>query len=116
MPVISSRQVAKTGDDNTATQDGGFAVPSPSSSALTLEEQIAVLEAEKAGLEAKLVGMEVEEQRPIAEQDAAAGYSLRNFTPISGLHLRIFSIKLVYSFCVTLICFCVSYPVASTVA
>ena len=107
---------AKIGDDNNATQDDIFAVPSSSASTLTPQEQVVALEAEKAELEAQLVDMEVEEQRLIAEQEAAAGYSLRNFTTMSGLHLRIFGMTLVYSFCVTLICFCVCYPVAFTVA
>ena len=107
---------AKIGDENTVTQDGGFAVPSPGAGTLPREDQIAELEAEKAALLAQLEAMELEEQRLLAEQEAAAGYSLRNFTTMSGLHLRIFMMTLVYSFCVTLICFCVCYPVAFTVA
>lgn len=105
---------AKIGEDNTAS--GGIATPSASGGAGSVEEQIAALEAEAAALEAQLAGMEAEEARLIEEQQAAAGYSIRNFTTMSGLHLRIFLMTLLYSFCVTLICFVVCYPIAYTVA
>src|SRR5690606_20227356 len=104
---------AKIGEDNTAS--AGIATPSASGSAGSVEEQIAALEAEAAALEAQLAGMEAEEARLIEEQQAAAGYSIRNFTTMSGLHLRIFLMTLLYSFCVTLICFVVCYPIAYTV-
>ena len=51
-----------------------------------------------------------------AEQEAAAGYSLLNFTTMSALHVKIFVMTLLYSLCVTLICFFVCYPIAYTVA
>ncbi len=37
----------------------------------------------------------------IAEREAAAGYSLRNLTTMSALHLRILVMTLVYSCCPT---------------
>lgn len=105
---------AKIGEDNTAGV--GIAVPSATVSSGTIEEQIAALETEAGGLKAQLVDLEVEETRLLEEKEAASGYSLRNFTTMSSLHLRIFGMTLVYSFCVTLICFVVCYPIAYTVA
>lgn len=106
---------AKIGEDNTGS--AGVAVPSPSGgSGQNVEEQIAALQARADDLKAQLAQMEEEESRLMAEQEAASGYSLRNFTTMSGLHLRIFVMTLVYSFCVTVICFVVCYPIAYTVA
>ena len=106
---------ARIGEDNTTAS--GLAVPSPSAAGTeSAEDQIAALEAQVAGLQADLAAMEEEEARLMAEQEAASGYSLRNFTTMSGLHLRIFGMTLLYSFCVTLICFVVCYPIAYTVA
>lgn len=106
---------AKIGEDNTG--GAGIVVPSPSAApAQSVEEQIATLIAKVADLKAQLAAMEEEEARLMAEQEAASGYSLRNFTTMSGLHMRIFVMTLVYSFCVTVICFFVCYPIAYTVA
>ncbi len=111
---------AKIGEDNNGSEDeatGGLTLPSLSaSSTQSVEEQNAALEAQAAGLKAQLAQMEEEETRLMAEQEAAAGYSLRNFTTMSGLHVRIFVMTLFYSFCVTVICFVVCYPIAYTVA
>ena len=113
-PVIGTAPGAKIGEDNTGT--GGTATPSPSTTALTIEEQIAALEAEADELEGSLAALEEEETRLKAEQEAAAGYSLRNFTAMSTLHVEIFLMTLLYSLCVTLICFFVCYPIAYTIA
>ena len=113
-PAAGVAPGAKIGEDNTGT--GGVATPSASATQLSVEEQIAALEAEAATLNVQLANREEEEARLKAEQAAAAGYSLRNFTTMSALHVRIFLMTLLYSLCVTLICFFVCYPIAYTVA
>jgi len=105
---------AKIGEDNTSA--AGVATPSMSGGTRSIEEQIAALKAEKADLETQLVGMEAEEQRLKAEQEASSGYSFKNFTTMNAIHFKIFVMTLFYSFCVTLICFVVCYPIAYTVA
>ena len=104
---------AKIGEDNTGA---GVATPSISGGSQTIEEQIAALRAEEAELQIRLVELEADEQRLKAEQQAAAGYSFRNFTTMNEIHFKIFVLTLLYSFCVTLICFVVCYPIAYTVA
>ena len=107
---------AKIGEDNTGGGDAVVTTPSLSGSSDTIADQIARLEAEAAELETRLVDMEAEEDRLKAEQEAAAGYSFRNFTTMNEIHFKIFVMTLFYSFCVTLICFVVCYPIAYTVA
>ena len=113
-PTAGVTPGAKIGEDNTTT--GRVATPSASATARGIEERIAALEAEAAALNVQLVAMEENETRLKAEQEAAAGYSLRNFTTMSALHVKIFLMTLLYSLCVTLICFLVCYPIAYTVA
>ena len=112
--AVGAAPGAKIGEDNTTT--GGIATPSASATRLSVEEQIAALEAEAAALNVQLAAMEEEEARLKAEQEAASGYSLLNFTTMSALHVRIFLMTLLYSLCVTLISFFVCYPIAYTVA
>ena len=104
---------AKIGEDNTGS---GVATPSISGASQTIEEQIAALKTEEAELQIRLVALEADELRLKAEQEAAAGYSFRNFTTMNEIHFKIFVLTLLYSFCVTLICFVVCYPIAYTVA
>jgi spermidine/putrescine transport system permease protein len=74
------------------------------------------LKTEQAKLKADVVHMEEEEKRLKAAKVRDTGYSLKNFTSMSKLHLRIFFLTLFYAFLVTLISFLVCYPVAYVAA
>lgn len=106
---------AKIGESNTIGPAAGTA-PGLSQTKDSAKQRIAKLRAEEAELSAKLVRLEEDEERLKAEQEAQKGYSLRNFTTMSSIHFKIFVMTLLYSVCVTLICFVVCYPIAYAVA
>ena len=97
--------------------------PSPGSTwsgAAATPEDVATrlkqLNARKAEVELKIADLEAREI--IAKREAVenSGLSLRNFSSMSGLHLRIFAMTLLYAALVTIICFAVCYPVAFAAA
>lgn len=81
-----------------------------------LDRRIAELEAEKAELQQKLAVLEEEERSNDAETGFNESYSLKNFTDMSEIHLKIFISTLFYALCVTVLAFLVCYPVAYAVA
>ncbi|WP_226579391.1 ABC transporter permease subunit [Acuticoccus sediminis] len=81
-----------------------------------VEARIAALGERKAALEARLAELETERDRLAEEKAAAPHYSVRNFTTMSEVHLRIFLSTLFYATLVTVIAFVVCYPVAFAVA
>ncbi|AXS39325.1 ABC transporter permease [Breoghania sp. L-A4] len=89
-------------------------VPSPSAGTGAID--VAALRAEKAEIEARLETLEAQEKASAADGGVDASYSVKNFTSMSGLHLKIFVSSLGYAFCVTLLSFLVCYPVAYAVA
>ncbi|MFD1696278.1 ABC transporter permease [Roseibium aestuarii] len=74
-----------------------------------LRDQIATLDKEIAELEAK-------EDTSSGEAGMKERISLENFTSMSGLHLKIFAMTLLYALTVTICTFLISYPVAYAAA
>lgn len=79
-------------------------------------ERLAALQAEKRTLQAAIADLEAQESGTSGEAGMEEVYSLDNFTSMSAVHFEIFVATIVYAFCVTLLAFCVCYPVAYAVA
>ncbi|MDD2868201.1 ABC transporter permease [Neomegalonema sp.] len=91
--------------------------PSPGgASAEAPEARLERLRAERDGLTETIAESRATAQRLRAEEAAAQGWSLRNFTLMSPLHWRIFGLTLVYALCVTALSFLVCYPIAYAAA
>lgn len=105
---------AKIGSSNTVRP--GLPTPGLAAPSASPAERLKSLKADRDRLQGELGGLKERAERLKAEQQAATGHSLRNFTTMSGLHWRIFGMTLVYSFSVTVLCFLVCYPIAYAVA
>lgn len=88
-------------------------VPSPQTAQPDAMD-VAALEAERVVVNERIATLEAREGSDQSAVDAS--YSLKNFTSMSGVHLKIFVSTLGYAFCVTLLSFLICYPVAFAVA
>lgn len=69
-----------------------------------------------SALGTKITELEALEDTSSGEAGMQEHYSLKNFTDMSGLHLQIFVMTLVYAFIVTICAFLICYPVAYAAA
>lgn len=80
------------------------------------EERLKRLVDERSELQSQIDPLKQRSERLKAEEAAASGYSVKNFTTMSPLHWRIFGMTILYAFCVTLLSFLFCYPIAYTIA
>jgi len=92
-----------------AFASGGMNAEDREAKAADLSEQIAALESDIAELEAQ-------EDTSSGEAGMKERLSLENFTTMSGLHLKIFVMTLLYALFVTICAFVICYPVAYAAA
>lgn len=96
----------------------GFApsIASPPASELQNTKRVAQLTTKLEELSTRIKSLEAEEVA--AKADAANGphLSLKNFTTMSPLHLRIFVMTLFYALTVTVLSFVICYPIAYAAA
>lgn len=69
-----------------------------------------------SALGTKITELEALEDTSSGEAGMQEHYSLKNFTDMSGLHLQIFVMTLIYAFIVTICAFLICYPVAYAAA
>jgi spermidine/putrescine transport system permease protein len=95
--------------------------PSPSSSQNAMsagerEAKAAELHEQIAALESDIAKLEAQEDTSSGEAGMKERMSLENFTTMSGLHLKIFAMTLLYALVVTVCAFVICYPVAYAAA
>ncbi len=88
----------------------------PTLSAGERTARLAELNQRLSALETKITDLEAQEDTSSGVAGTKEHYSLKNFTDMSGLHLQIFILTLVYAFTVTICAFFICYPVAYAAA
>jgi spermidine/putrescine transport system permease protein len=80
------------------------------------EAKVADLHTQIAALESRIADMEAQEDTSSGEAGMKERLSLDNFTTMSGLHLKIFAMTILYALTVTIFAFVICYPVAYAAA
>jgi len=110
--VESAAPAVVSGPSFGMSMGSGIAKLSASERAMKLEKW----KLRKADLIQKVKNMERQEQSLKEAKADGPKYSLKNFTSMSKLHLKIFLWTLIYALCVTVLAFFACYPVAYAVS